>query len=388
MRARRAAGTARLRDQYLLDPNLVYLNHASIGTIPRAVSEAHAAYIEICESRPSLYAWGGWDEVIETVRSRAAGTFGCAPDDLALTHNTTEAFSIVARGLPLGAGDEVLSSSLNHISGAVAWNELAAARGFTTRRFELSPLEAARMSADELVARHAEAVGPRTRVLVLPHLDNMIALRHPIAAIAAAVRERGVRWVFVDGAQSAGMIPLDVASYGVDLYGMSAHKWVQGPKGLGFLYITPQLRAEVPRLLYKHPGSEMDGTARDYEDYSTRAWPSVVALGDALDFQEAIGAPEKERRYRALHAHLRALVAAEPALEWRSPETWESGSMIVAVHVRGAPAMQLAPRLMAEHGIDVRPFGGALDAIRISPNLATTEEEIERAVRALAAAAV
>lgn len=97
----------------------------------------------------------------------------------------------MARGLPLGPGDEVLFSSLNHVSGPVAWDELAASRGVTVRRFDLPPAEAARMGPEEIVACHADAVGLSARVLVLPRLDNMVGLRHPVGAIAEAVRARG-----------------------------------------------------------------------------------------------------------------------------------------------------------------------------------------------------
>ena len=90
----------RLRDSYFLSPDLVYLNHASIGTVPRPVHEAHAGYLELCETHPSLYVWGGvWREVTEDTRVAAARLLNCRPDDLAITHNTTEGFSILAQGL-------------------------------------------------------------------------------------------------------------------------------------------------------------------------------------------------------------------------------------------------------------------------------------------------
>lgn len=367
----------RLRDQYLLAPGLVYLNHASIGTTPRPVVEAHAGYLELCESHPSLYVWGGWADVVEGIRARVAGLVGCVPDDLALTHNTTEGFSVLAHGLPLGPGDEVLFSSINHAGAATAWDGLAGIRGFTVRRFGFPVTRAAELTADEVVALHTDAIRPETRVLVLPHVDNMIGLRHPIEAIARAAHDRGVEWVLVDGAQSAGMIPLELAASGVDAYSMSGHKWLQSPKGLGFLYLTPAIREGLPRMWFKRSERSMDGTARDYEDYSTRAWPAVVTLDDALAFQEAVGAAEKERRYRALHARVRNRVEAETQLEWRSPTEWELGSMIMAVGVRGRAAPELDGPLMDEHGTNVRTFGGDLNAVRVSPNLATTEAELD-----------
>ena len=96
----------RLRDQYMLAPDLNYLNHASIGTAPRPVVEAHAGYLQLCESHPSLYVWGGvWRELAEQARAQAAALLNCGVDDLAITHNTTEGFNILAHGLQLGPGD-------------------------------------------------------------------------------------------------------------------------------------------------------------------------------------------------------------------------------------------------------------------------------------------
>jgi len=241
------------------------------------------------------------------------------------------------------------------------------------------------LTEEEVVALHLEAIGPSTRVLVLPHVDNMIGLRHPIARIAAGARERGVRWVFVDGAQTAGMIPLDLAASGVDAYAMSPHKWIQAPKGLGLFWTTPALREAVPRLWMK--AARPAPGARAYEDYSTRAWPAVVALGDALAFQEALGEEEKQRRYRAMWSILRDRATSDPALLWRSPSSWALGSMLVSVGVRGRPAPELGPLLLERHQIGVRAFGPPLDALRVSPNVSTTDEELLRALDILASLA-
>lgn len=383
-RADLASAAESLKGQYLLAPDLIYLNHASIGTAPSAVVDAHAGYLALCETHPSLYVWGSvWREVAEDSRARAASLLNCAADDLALTHNTTEGFSLLANGLPLGRGDEVLFSSINHAGAAVAWDGLADRRGFTVRRFDFPVERASALSVEEVVQLHVEAVRPETRVLVFPHVDNMVGLRHPVAAIAAAVREVGVEFVLVDGAQSVGMIPVDLSASGVDGYSMSCHKWIQSPKGLGLLYLTPSLRQRLPRMWYKTPQARMDGTSRDYEDYSTRAWPGVVALGDALAFQAAIGHEEKDRRYRALWGRIKERVESEPALAWRSPREWSLSSMIMAVEVRGRQAPEVAPEVLALVGGDVRAFGGALNALRVSPNLMTTDGELDRFLSAL-----
>lgn len=374
-----AAAVRRLRAQYFLADDLTYLNHASIGTVPRAVHQAHVGYLELCETHPSLYVWGRvWRDVLEETRRSAARLLACEADDLAITHNTTEGFSILAQGLTFEAGDEVLFSSLNHAGAAVAWRELASRRGFSVRTFELPVTRARDFTVDEVVALHAEAVRPETRVLVIPHVDNVVGMTHPIRAIAEAVRSRGVEFVFVDGAQSAGMIPVDLGNSGVDAYAMSGHKWLQSPKELGFFWATRGLQERVPRMWFKTGGERIKDTARKYEDYSTRAWPAVVALGDALDFQAGIGEEEKKRRYDAIWTRVHDRVDGDARLRWGSPEAPELRSMIMAVGVRGRSAPELGPWLLDRHGVVLRAFGGEVDTLRVSPNLMTEDARLER----------
>lgn len=368
----------RLRAQYRLSPDLVYLNHASIGTVPIPVLEAHKGYLDLCESHPSLYVWGSiWREVMESARSAAAGVLFCQPDDLAVTHNTTEGFNVLAHGLPVGPGDEVLFSSLNHPAASVPWRALAGRRGFTVRSFDF-PLEGAdRLTPERIVELHLEALGPATKALVLPHVDNMLGITVPLAELTAAVRARGVEWILVDGAQSAWMVDVDLAASGVDAYAMSPHKWLQAPKGLGLFYASPALRAVLPRM-WNRTTSDFGGSARRYEDYSTRAWPAVVALGDAIAFQQSLGLSEKRRRHAALRRVIAERVDAEPRLVWRSPRVASLQSMIVAVEVRGSEAPALGARLLAEDGVVLRAFGAPLGTLRVSPDVATAEDDLHR----------
>ena len=377
-----------LASEYLLGDDLVYLNHASIGTVPRPVHEAHVGYLALCERHPSLYVWGRvWRDVLEDVRAEGSRILGCRPNDLAVTHNTTEGFNILAQGLPLGPGDEVVFSSLNHPGASVAWRGQAARRGFTVRDVAFPVDRAPDLDVEEVVALHAEAVGPTTRALVIPHVDNMVGMVHPLAEIAAAVRARGVEFVLVDGAQSVGMIPVDLASSGVDAYSTSPHKWLQSPKGLGLFWTSPALRSSLPRMWYRTAGQTIEASARQYEDYSTRAWPAVVALGDAMAFQAAIGATERARRYDALRRHVRRRVGEEPGLRWRSPTDPALSSVIMAIEVDGADAPALGQTLLAESGVVLRAFGRPLNTLRVSPNVATADDELDAFLDAALAAA-
>lgn len=369
-----------LREEYLLDPEVLYLNHASIGTVPRMVHRAHVQYLRLCEENPWLYMWGpAWEEPHEEVRRRGAVLLGCEMEEVAIIHNTTEAFNLLAHGLPLGAGDEVLFSSLNHPGAANCWRHLAPARGFRVREFPFPVEEVPGLSPEEVVEIHIREVTERTRVLVFPHLDNIVGLRHPVAALASAARERGVDWVAVDGAQAAGMIPLEVGVAGVDLYATSPHKWVQAPKGLGLMYVRRERQDELAPMWVSSGRPRREGSVRAFEDYGTRNLPALLALGDAVDFQGRVDPPARQERLRGLHHRIQAAAEASPHLRWHSPRRWEMGSSLYLVEVEGESAPDLSDRLYREEGVVVRPFRTqGLQGLRVSPNLHTLDGEVGR----------
>ena len=369
-----------LKNEYLLDPRVTYLNHASIGTVPRSVHAAGIRYREICEENPWLYIWGGaWEEAREDVRRSAARLMGCDASQLAITHNTTEGFNILARGLPLGPGDEVLFSTLNHAGASICWEHFGAEKGYAVRIFDFPIGDVEGMSVEDLVRVHREQIRPNTRVLVLPHIDNIVGLRHPLPELAAMAKENGVAYVLVDGAQSAGMIPLRLDGSGVDAFSTSPHKWVQSVKGLGLLYLSRELVETLPPFWVTWGRDRWRGTGRAFEDYGTRDLPEVLSLGDALSFQAALGETRKEAEYHRMFQALMEGVEGTPGLRWRSPRSWEMGSILVAVGLERVAAGEASDALYREHGVVVRPFPeDGLNSLRVSPNLFNTQEEVVR----------
>ena len=368
------------RGDYTLDPEIVYFNHASIGTIPRAVQEAHAEYLRVCETNPWLYMWGGaWDAALAAVRGKAAKLLGCDSGEVALTHNTTEGFNVLAAGLELDPGDEVLFSSLNHAGASVCWDHFAPSRGYRVRRFEIPLRRVPELGVDEVVALHTEQIRERTRVLVLPHIDNMVGLVHPVRELAAAAREAGVDFVAVDGAQAVGMMPVDVRRLGVDFYCASPHKWLQSPKGTGLMYVRADRRTALRPNWVTWGQQRWKGTVRVFEDYGTRDVPAVLALGDAIDFSAA----RTFERLRELGAHLRAAVEVTPRLEWRSPRAAELSCSLYAIAIEGRASGAAGEDLWNQHRIVTRAFGAPLDALRVSPNTFNTTAEIDRFVEVI-----
>jgi len=370
-----------LAAEYLLGPDVLYFNHGSIGTIPRIVHEAHVRYLTVCESNPWLHMWGeAWDAPREEVRARAAALLRCAPDEVAITHNTTEGFNLLAHGLDLRAGDEVVFSSLNHPGASVCWNHYAAARGFTVRRFEFPVQDAPSMTPDDVVALHLSHLTDRTRVLVVPHIDNTLGMLHPVRELARAARARGVEYIAVDGAQALGMVPVDVRAADIDFYSSSPHKWLQAPKGLGLFYARASVQPRVRAMWITSGQGQLEGSARAFENYGTRNLPEALALGDAIAFQQSLGESAKLTRYNVMRDRFRAAVDASGGrLRWLSPAHRDLASSIYLIEVAGQPSAQLFERLYRDHGVVFRAFRTqGIDGMRVSPNVQTTDQEIDR----------
>jgi selenocysteine lyase/cysteine desulfurase len=369
-----------LRDAYALAPDLTYFNHASIGTIPKIVRQAQHEYQQLCETNPWLYIWDdGWPNGREVIRGKAAVALGCAAEEMALTHNTTEAFNMLALGLPLGPGDEVVFSSLNHAGASVCWSYQAEARGFSVKRFDFPVARAAELGEDDLVAAYEREISPATKVLVFPHIDNIVGFRYPVKKMAGMARAKGVQFVAVDGAQAAGMIDFAVSDLGVDFYATSPHKWLQGPKESGLLYVNEGVLDQVRPMWVTWGHARWRGTVRVFEDYGTRNMPELMALGHAIDFQNELGARAKEERYRHLWQHFLTAVDRRPGVIWRSPRSWGFGSGLFAIELEGHRSSEVFEKLIREHGYVFRPFATqGLNTMRISPNVFNTEDEIDR----------
>jgi selenocysteine lyase/cysteine desulfurase len=222
-------------------------------------------------------------------------------------------------------------------------------------------------------------ISSNTRVVVLPHIDNVVGLLHPVREITRLAKSKGVDVVAVDGAQSVGMLNVNMRDLEVDVYCTSTHKWVQSPKGLGLMYIRRELQDDVQPMWVTWGQRRWSGTVRMFEDYGTRNLPELLTLGDAIDFQRELGAEAKEARYQELWRQFRSATEGSDRVIWRSPETWALSASLFALEVRGVQSADLFESMYQNHGFVFRPFSTQdLNTVRISPNVYNTEDEIGR----------
>ncbi|MCG8606317.1 aminotransferase class V-fold PLP-dependent enzyme [bacterium] len=377
---------AELAKEYMLGPDVTYFNHGSIGTIPKLIHRAHKGYLELCESNPWLYMWSEpWEEARAQTREKVARFLGCDSDELVFTHNTTEGFNLLAHGLPLSQEDEVLFSSLNHTGASQCWFHYGQTKGFSVKRFEFPIRETPALSHDDLVEIHAKQITEKTRVLVIPHIDNIVGIRHPVKALAQMAKAKGVEFIAVDAAQSVGMIPLNLDEMGIDFYATSPHKWLQAPKGTGLMYIRKSSRASLTPMWVTWGQNRWRGTARIFEDYGTRNLAEVLTLGDAVDFLEKLGLEEAQERRKALWTYFKRAVVSHPRMTWRSPKSWGLGSSLYAFEVADVNSREFFQEMYRKHGFVFRPFHSeSWNTVRMSLNVFNTYTEIDRFIEIVA----
>lgn len=232
-----------LRDRWLLDPAVTYLNHGTVGATPRRVLEHQRALVDEIERHPARFMLRELADVeADGARSRmrealahVAAFVGAATDDLVFVDNITEGANAVLRSFPFRAGDEIAVTSLGYGGVTLAAGYVARTTGATLRTIDM-PRPGAQ--PHEFVEAIERGLSPATRLLVVDHITANTALVLPIADIAAACHARGVL-VLVDGAHVPGNIAVDIGSLGADWYTANLHKWAWAPRSCGILWTSP-----------------------------------------------------------------------------------------------------------------------------------------------------
>ncbi|RVT83536.1 aminotransferase class V-fold PLP-dependent enzyme [Rhodobacteraceae bacterium CCMM004] len=283
-----------MRRLFLLDPEVVFLNHGSFGACPAAVFETYQTWQLRLERQPVAFldpdrGYAAW---MADTRQALAADIGAAPDDVVGAVNATHALNLVARSLPLAEGDEILTTDHEYAALDKTWRFVAARSGARIVTCEVPlPLHDPAAFTDTLIG----AMTDRTRVLFVSHITSPTALCFPIEAAVAEARRRGI-WTVIDGAHTPGHIDLDVTAVGADFYAGNCHKWMMAPKGAAFLHARQAHQPMLQPLVISHgwdpdraaPGP-FGGTAfvDAMEMQGTRdpsAWLSVPA---ALEFRRA-----------------------------------------------------------------------------------------------------
>jgi isopenicillin-N epimerase len=376
-----------LRDLFMLDPGVVFLNHGSFGATPRPVFDVYQAWQRELERQPVAFMTAALEEHLAGARA-ALGRFVNAPaDDLVYVPNVTYAVNAVARSLALGPGDEVLATDHEYGACDNVWRFLSRKRGFAYCR-QAIPLA---MPEEEMVETFWEGVTPRTRVIFMSHITSPTALRLPAEAICERARAAGILTV-IDAAHAVGQIPLDLAAIGADFYTSNAHKWLCAPKGAGFLYARREVQQLIEPLIVGWGWGEDRALTFGSDFLDAFQWPGTddfsayLSVPAAIRFQEEHDWPAVRARCHELAGRAIGRIGELTGL----PGVYTDDSAFAQMAIAPLPPIGDLPafkrRLYDEHHIEVPCVQwGDRQFIRLSIQGYNTEDDINALLAALGA---
>ncbi|MBL8325530.1 MAG: aminotransferase class V-fold PLP-dependent enzyme [Rubrivivax sp.] len=396
-----------MRDHFLLDPGITFLNHGSFGATPRVVLEAQQRLQREMEGNPVAMLGRASAQRLASARQRLGGLLGAAGDDLVFVPNATTGVNIAARSIKLAPGDEVLATDHEYGACVATWRRRCAAAEAQWRPVAV-PLP---FEPQAFAARMQAAMTPRTRVLFVSHIASTTALVFPLRDLLAAARERGVVTV-VDGAHAPGQIDLDLAALGADYYAGNCHKWLCAPKGSAFLHVRAehQRQVESPVISWGYVAEEAEADHGEFDAarsghagldaytgrttlerrlqwQGTRDITAFLAVPAAIEFQAAHDWPRRRAQCHAMAMELQREVLARNGLEPIAPD--EALAQMVPIPVRATDAEALRRWLFDERGIEVPVTQHAGRVfVRVSVQAYNTRADLKRLRDALAEAGV
>jgi len=339
-------GTA-LRSEFLLDPDVTFLNHGSFGACPRAVFERYQEWQLELEREPVLFLARRVDALLAEARTALGDYVGADADDLVFVPNATSGVNIAAWPLGLQPGDEVLTTNLEYGALDLTWEHVCADFG---ARYVRIPVPLPLADEDEVVETIWAGVGPRTRVLFLSHHTSGTALTLPVGELCRRARELGIVTV-IDGAHVPGHLPLNLRELDPDFYAGNCHKWLCAPKGAGFLYVRRDRQREVHPLVFSwgYEGDDPTFLTR-HEKQGTRDPSAYLTVPYAIQWQLEHDWDEVRTRCHELARR----AADELGLPAVVPGTRHDryGQMVSLQLPDDAPA-DLQERLFDEHRIEI-----------------------------------
>lgn len=391
------------RLQPVQDTGVIWLDTAFAGSSLRRVLIEEYRHREALSANRRAYnrAHLGGDG-LRTFLGTLATFLGASPEELTFTSGCTAALNLLAQGLDLGAGDEVVTTQHEHPAAIYPWLLQAKRRGVKVTQVSLpTPLPHPQHVIDALSA----ALTPRTRVVAFAHVQYTDGSVLPVRELADLARARNILSI-VDGAQALGMLPLSLRDLGCDFYAASLHKWLNGPSGTGILYLRDAARHRVwPATVAGHDewdALDRDGLASSQPSADYRAeWPGAMRKFDyafqnlaplyysaapAIQFHRDVGSVRVAARVRELAWYLRLQlqrVTGVRILTSAHPQLWAG---IVSFQVPGVDCAELAGKLMDDHRIAVRAVKHAaigFDAVRASTHIYNSFDDADRLANAV-----
>ena len=397
---------AGVRQSFALDRKRAQLSSFLLAAHPRPVREAIEEHRRRLDADTAVYLQDEEERLEAETLQTAAAYLGVAPEEIALTGSTTMGLALLYATLSLAPGEEILTTEHDFYSTHEALRLRAAATGATVRRARLYD-EPAAASVDDVVGRLVDAVTPRTKAVAVTWVHSSTGVKLPVRAIADALVERDAELgkpktlLCVDGVHGFGVEPEALPDLGCDFLVSGCHKWLFGPRGTGIVWGRSEAWAEVsptiPSFTHREsfqawirsseptaPTSASSFTPGGYHAFEHR-W----ALAAAFAFRQEIGRERAAERTHALAARLKEGLLEVPGTTLRTPLDDQLSAGLVCCDVPGATSIptDILRRLRDEHGVVASLTPYATRYLRFGPSIVNSEEDVDRAVAAVAAVA-
>jgi len=367
-----------IRSQFRMPPELTVLNAANLCPSPASVLDIVYDYTQRLDSKPVPSYRTAMLEVKENTRQQLAKYLRVTPEEILITRNTSESNNWVSNGLDLRADDEVVIFSDNHPSNNEAWKERGKRFGFTVN--EVPPLNP-HPGFDYYLEEFEKALTPRTRVLAFTHLSNTVGDLFPAKELCSMAREKGII-TLIDGAQSLGLLDVDLSDIQPDFYSGSAHKWPCGPKETGVLYVNKDTRKRFwPSIYSAYKGRQ--GMAQTHEGLGQRDTPAIHAFGQQIEFLRKVGQKKIEERSGNLATQIiEELQKTKGVYIYTSNERALRSAVVTFRPANLEPTKVV--KALEEDGIVAANLGGKDWAgVRFSPHFYNSNSDVEKAVAAI-----
>tara|TARA_Y100000817_G_scaffold209271_1_gene164182 strand:- start:783 stop:2039 length:1257 start_codon:yes stop_codon:yes gene_type:complete len=366
-------------NMYHQNINFINLESGYFSPSPESVKNYWVDFVNEINESPSYYMRTRQTEMREKVRNKLANYAGIQSDELVLTRNTTESMNIIIQGIKLDKGDEILRTNLEYpnIIQALDMRE----RRFGTKvRIVDVPIHP--KNQQEIVDKVISAVNKKTKVILISHMVFLNGQVFPVKEVCAKARELGLETI-VDGAHSFSHVDMDISEIGCDYYASSLHKWLGAPLGNGLLYVK---KDNVRRLwpLYGDTAYEDDNIMK-LEHLGTRPCSDQNGIIPAIDFNLEIGKKEKSKRLKFLQMRWASELKENKNIILNTPLGEGQSYGIANVGVKNLPPSNLADKLFDDHNIFTVPIDDdrGIRGVRVSPNLYSTVEDIDKFIEAM-----
>jgi isopenicillin-N epimerase len=368
-----------LRTKFSLVEGLAFINASNLCPTPFVVRDALERETHRLDGDPSSATKNILATQREATRRALATMLGATPEEVVIVRNTSEANNLVSSGLQLGAADEIITFADNHPSNLAAWRDKAKRFGFTVTTL---PTPTPHPGPEYYVEAVTKAITARTRLVAFTHVTNTVGDLFPAEAICRVARERGVLSL-LDGAQTFGVLAVNLGQVKPDFYSGSAHKFPCGPKETGVLYINSAVHDRIhPSVVGVYPGAV--GISRTMEATGQRDEAAMAALGTAIEFQRTVGHAAIETRGRELATFLMQELGRLPGVHLYTDPRPTHSTTVVTLRPGSLDPRKLAATLYEKDRVAVTARAGTdRPGIRLSPHLFNTMAELERVVTAL-----